>query len=154
MSTEPIIPVPTVDCAPICEQSLNDKLFSLPKEQRASVKSFMKKYEIDFEDAVRLREINDQMKEMRADNKQYASSDEYQELLSESRSIRNQNRDYVPASNKGRMSVDRLMQRYNITEDAAQELYDNKTKRDELQAEIQELLNRAKELRTPNNDST
>ena len=130
------------------EQSINDKLFALEKNQKNAVKSHMKKYGLNFDDALRLRECTDRMKEMRTENKQYATLEEYQDLLAESRAIRDQNRDPVALPTRGRMSVDRLMQRYSITEEAAQELYDNKTRRDELQNEIQRLLNRARELRS------
>ena len=133
----------------IIEQTFEDKLASLPKDKRVSVKQFMKKYNIEFDDALRLRECNDEMRQYRIDNpKSYTALDEYQELLEESREIRNKNRDQQSNIHKGRMNVQQLMKRYAITEEAATELHENISRRDELMNEVNQLLQRAKYLRS------
>ena len=133
----------------IIEQTFEDKLASLPKDKRVSVKQFMKKYNIEFDDALRLRECNDEMRQYRIDNpKSYTALDEYQELLEESREIRNKNRDQQSNIHKGRMNVQQLMKRYGITEEAATELHENISRRDELMNEVNQLLQRAKYLRS------
>ena len=141
----------------VIEQSIEDKLATLPRDKRVSVKQFMRKYNIDYEHALRLREVNDEMKEMRLDNpKKYSSLDEYQRLLEECRNIRNMNRDSQEKTTvqKGRMNVEQLMKRYNITEAAATELHDNISRRDVLMAEVNQLLERAKELRMSNKNES